>query len=268
MPILIGFGLFAGRHWIKAWIDNRIAVQGEKELESYRAELRAEKEQISALRENVLSGQANRQALLDQRRIEVVARVWESVNQLASFRFSAEILQKINIEAAAELAPNDPKTREFFAALAKIARPTEKFSNPTKADEPFISPVAWAFYNAYCSIATVAFAVLSALEHGLDPNRFVKTEEMVALAKTILPHQSDFMDKYGPYGAYFLLDEIKQKLLDELHSVLEGKEADREQLQHAIEITKQARIVSDAGTKHDLGLDAQIPEAIKADATD
>ena len=91
---------------------------------------------------------------------------------------------------------------------------------------------------------------------------------MVALAKTVLPHQSDFMDEHGPYGAYFLLDEIKQKLLDELRLVLEGKEADREQLQHAIEITKQARIVSDAGTKHDLGLDAQIPEAIKADATD
>lgn len=265
-PILIGFGGFAGRRWIIAWIDNRVAVQGEKELASYRAELSAEKEKIAALRENILSGQASRQAMLDQRRIEAVARIWQCVNELARCRMSAEMLQIINIDAAGNHAPNDPKTREFFAALAKIGGPPEKLSEPAMADEPFVSPDAWALYKTYVTITTNAFAVLSALEHGLSPNRFLKMEEMVALAKMVLPHQSDFMDKYGPSGAYFLLDEIKQKLLNELRSMLEGKKIDREQLQQAIEITKLASTVSDADTKYELGLDTQIPEAIRADA--
>ena len=130
------------------------------------------------------------------------------------------------------------------------------------------SPEAWALYNTYESIITIAVAVISAFENGLNPIRYLKLEEMAALAKTVLPHQSDFMDERGPSGAFFLLDEIKQKLLDELRAVLEGKKTDREQLQHATEIIKQAAMVSDVSTEQRLGLDAQIPEAIKADASE
>ena len=263
-PIVIGLGVFLGKNWLKAWIDNRVAVLGQKEIESYRAEINAEKKQISDLRENVLSGQANRQSILDQRRIAAVERIWESVNELQAYRILAEFLQKVNVEVAAEEAPNDPTVQLFFAALKKTAGTPEKRSNPAKADEPFISPKAWALYKSYESITSNAVAVFSAFEHGVDPMRFLKMDEMTALAKTVLPHQSDFMDEYGPTGAYFLLDEIKQQLLNELRSVLEGKRTDLEQMQQAIEITKQANLLANADREHELGLDAQIPNAIRA----
>jgi hypothetical protein len=89
--------LFIARNWIKASIERSVQHGFDAKLETLRTELRKNEEgfksdlrsketEISALRDGVLSGRAQRQALLDKRRLDAVECVWASVIALAPFK--------------------------------------------------------------------------------------------------------------------------------------------------------------------------------------
>ena len=67
--ILIG-ALLLGRRWFEAKIEKGVEHKFNEKLENFRADLRNKEAEISALRDGVLSGRAQRQALLDKRRFE------------------------------------------------------------------------------------------------------------------------------------------------------------------------------------------------------
>lgn len=71
------------------------------------------------------------------------------------------------------------------------------------------------------------------------------------MLKTVLPHQSDWIEKNDPSLYYYLLDEIKDLLLAELKRTLEGHEADQGELEQGKRIAEQLRkIDSDQAEKH------------------
>ena len=71
------------------------------------------------------------------------------------------------------------------------------------------------------------------------------------MLKTVLPHQSDWIEKNEPSFYYYLLDEIKDLLLAELKRTLEGHEADQGELEQGKRIAEQLRkIDSDQAEKH------------------
>jgi hypothetical protein len=67
------YGILLIAHFVfTRWTEKRIQYGFDAKIENLRAELRTKEAEISALREGVLSGRANRQALLDKRRLEAV----------------------------------------------------------------------------------------------------------------------------------------------------------------------------------------------------
>lgn len=100
------------------------------------------------------------------------------------------------------------------------------------------------------------------MEKGVDPNKLLKLDDMAKLAEATLPHHAKLFDKYGFSFSFFLLDEIKQKLLTQLRYTLQGKEADQEQLYQSMEITRLATVVLAASQES--GVDVRIPEGMKS----
>lgn len=217
------------KKWLIAWIDQRARLGAQTELETHKAELETAHERIAGLRSHVLGERATRNAILDQRRIEVVARIWESVNNLASNRLCVQFMQKINVEEAAKHKNND-RVQEFCSRLLEaagfeVAQDGSANSNHkpsiTGADEPFVSAGTWALFATYKSVAIHAVNTLAALSRGVDPIKFLRNEELSTQVKAVLPGFSTFMDDHGHSGAYFLLDDIKQSLLMALRTELQ-----------------------------------------------
>ena len=148
--------LFVSRIWIKASIERRVQHHFDEKIESVRTELRKSEElfkgdlraketELAALRDGVLSGRAQRQALLDKRRLDAVERIWAAVIALAPYKTVSAFMARINFSAAAKQAPHEPKLRKFFEIIGSNI-PTDALFGRAENEQPFVSPLAWAYF--------------------------------------------------------------------------------------------------------------------------
>jgi hypothetical protein len=210
--------LVAGRKSIEAGIEKTIQHRFDQKLAITNSDLRAKEAEIAALREMVLGGRAQRQALLDRRKLEAVERVWASLTGLAPLVMVARSMASINFDEAAKRAPNEPKLRQMFDMIAKPSL-LDNFDkeHPAVHEQPFISTLAWAYYSAYSAIVRSAFATARVLAEGVeDAGKLLIRDSGKGLLKAILPHQSDWIENNDPSVYCYLLDEIKDLLLSEL----------------------------------------------------
>jgi len=259
--ILTPAGIFVGRNWIKASIERSIQHGFDAKLETIRADLRRSEEgfkselrlkenEISALREGILSGRAQRQLLLNKRRLDAVERVWTAINELAPFKGVSAFMAVINFDEAAKEAPRDPKIRQFFEVISRTQVPDiTNFKNSARDEQPFVSQLAWAYFSAYQMIVLSSYMRAKILELGLDnPGKFLNNDNMKNILKAALPHQSEFIDRYDPLAYHYLLDELEKSLLSELQKMLRGEDQDEAGLAHAARIMDMVEKISAEST--------------------
>jgi hypothetical protein len=160
--LAIPAAIFIGRNWIKARIEGSVRAGFEAKLEALRSDLRRSEEelkselrskeaQITALRDGILSGRTQRQALVDKRRLEAVDGLRAAFTALTPFTMVPKLMTSINFDVAAREVHRHPNTQKFFrmisggdqtANLSKIAQ------HPGKNEQPFVSPLAWAYFSA------------------------------------------------------------------------------------------------------------------------
>ena len=242
--------VFIAKHRIKAEIERSVQHKFDAKIETLRAELRRNEEEfkselrlketvITALRDGVLSGRANRQALLDKRRLEAVERVWVAVTEFTAFKYVSALMANIKFDAAAEEASRNPSARLAFQTMGIPV--SGKFpENPANNERPFVSPIAWALFSAYKAVLSFSYLQLKILELGIeDAGKFFNTENVKTLLKAALPHQTENIDKYDSTAYHFLLDELEEKLLGELRKMLEGVETDEAIIAQSAKIMKE-----------------------------
>jgi hypothetical protein len=176
-------------------------------------------------------------------------------------------MAKIDFEDAVMKTRKDENIRNvakiFINSIEKNATTTWSSGLVPKIEQPFVSPLAWAYFIAYLAIIT--YAVLGVVILGLDievenADKLNDNEIIRNLLRSALPHQKEFIDGHAANKYHVLLDEIEVKLLEELIGLLEGKDADRDNMARAAEIVKNAESV--------LVGDKQCIEAAKAKGVD
>ena len=253
IPTLITVGLailiFTAKHKIKAEIERSVrhkfdakieTLRGDlrKNEEEFKSELRLKETEISALKDGVLGGRVNRQAMLDKRRLETVERVWAAVTELAPFKLVSALMVSIKFDAAAEAASRDPKVRSVFTTIG-LPGSGKMPENPAKNERPFVSPIAWALLSAYQAVLTVSALQMKILELGAEgASSLINTEKVKTLLKAALPHQTEFIEKYDNTSYYLLLEELEEKLLGELRKMLDGVETDEAAIVQSAKIMK------------------------------
>jgi hypothetical protein len=147
-------------------------------------------------------------------------------------------MARIKFDEAAKRAPQNANLREFFTVIADPSL-VNNFDKEKTAmrEQPFLSPLAWAYFSAYQSIVTSAYMEGRMLAEGVeDAGKLLKRHHAKDLLKATLPHQSDFIEKHDPSEYYFLLDELRDCLLAELRKMLEGQDVDRAAIDQAKQI--------------------------------
>ncbi|MGO9047047.1 MAG: hypothetical protein ACLQFW_09195 [Xanthobacteraceae bacterium] len=197
VPVII----FIGRHWIVARISKGVQHHFDNEIEKLRAELRKNEEQykselrqreveIATLRNNVLTGSASRQALLDKRRFEAVEKVWSAVNELGQLKSLSATMAVLNYQAVAKQAA-DPKMQQFLTIIGSGVPEPKNIKNVARDEQPFLPVLAWAYFNAYTTILYGSYLRYSVLKTGTtDPDKFISTDGIRQILKAVLPHQT------------------------------------------------------------------------------
>lgn len=252
--------LWVSRQWISARLtasikhnyDEKIEkIRSEHHLseESFRADLRTKEAQISTLLSTAMAGLTNRQAALDKRRLEAVDQLWRAFTALAPLKWNSSMMAAIKFEAALSEAAKNPQARKMFETLSPTVDVTT--INTKEADEarPYLSDLAWAFYSAYIAILTFATMQLKLLTSGLDKPNFLDESSVEKLIKVALPHQQNYVAKYGSAAYHHLLDELESKLLEELRKILQGSESSRENVQQAANILEESKRVMKTASK-------------------
>jgi hypothetical protein len=253
--------LFLSRKWILAHIERSVQnkfdsklemlkVELRKSEETFKSELRLKESEISALRDGVLSGRSNRQALFDKRRLEAVEKVWKAVVDLAPYKNISAQMSILKFDAAAREASKNPEFRKFLGIIKKSA-PGDKFpGNTAELERPFIPAGSWAIFSAYQSAIGFAYAQVLLLESGIEnAAELLTTENVQNLLKAVLPHQATLIDTHGSAAFHHLLDELEQKLLGELRKILQGKDADEDNIAQTAKIMELVQKVRIDGEK-------------------
>lgn len=267
-PSITTTGLFAvalwlGREIISTRLTKSVQHEFDEKLESIKAELRASEErfkaelrekeaEISALRSGALTVLASRQAAVDKRRLEAVDQLWSSFNALAPTRAIATFMACIKFESAAMTAEKNPKFRQIFELIAQGF--DIKSVDLTGADKarPFLSPMVWATYAAIRAISLHSVMQLQILKGGLGSNDFADHKAIQKLLLAALPHYSAYIDKHGPSVYYYALEALDEKLLAEVQCMLSGSDVDKDSLQQAAEIIRQANALQSADLEREL----------------
>lgn len=263
-PAVTSTGLLVVLAWLcRNLISNRLTKSVEHEfnskIERLRSDLRAREGEIAALRSGALSALASRQIAVEKRRLEAVDQLWAATMALNPARAISNWMSVINFENAAEAAEKDPNARQLFEMFGTNFDPTSLNSEEAQRARPFVTPMAWATYSAMLTISVHAVMRWQILKGGLGNEDFSNTESINKLLKTVLPHQEQYIDKHGPDGYHFLLDEMEQTLLSELQSMMAGSAVDRENMERAAEIVRQSNhlLAEASGAQQGAAGDAQ-----------
>jgi hypothetical protein len=209
-----------------------------------KSDIRGKETEINALRDGVLSGRSQRQALLDKRRIEAVERVWSSIIALGPYKGVSGMMSVMNFEVVEKRVPHDPKLRSYFSMLiANIPEPD--INGPESAayrDRPFLSPLAWADFSAYSTVVMGGYAYAKLFGLGIeDAGRTLSHDAIREVLRATLPYRSDYIDQLGKLQFNLLLDDLERELLAELGNMLSGVDSDQASIARAAEITRAVK---------------------------
>ncbi len=246
ITILIWIAIFFARNWLVAKIKASVEHDFNSKLESLKSELRSKENEISSLRDAVLTGRNQRQAIVDKRKIEAVDNLWKGVVDLQRFKALSNAMASINLEYAESEAAKDPKVRKFFESINQLAPKIETLK-PSEAinERPFVSNTVWAYFSALQTILLGSFVRAKMLELGVhDASKLMNKEHEKKILKAALPHQKEFIDKYDALSYFYLIDELEDKLLKELNNILDGQASDKESIKIAADIQKEIKKMS------------------------
>ena len=234
-----GIAVFAGRNWLKAWIQNGVEYRFNSRLKSSErsfvgAKRNLKANYVSKKRKSRRCGKEFSAAGHSAKRssISVVLKLLRSsgngIVALSPYKGLSASVAVLNVDALARRA-DDPKIKLFIAAVATAVKrdPEALSNNPATNERPFVSALAWAYFFSYLTIVSIAFASLKLAEVGF-PNlsELFAKDNIRNLLKAVLPHRSEFIDRNEPNAYHYLLDEIEQSLLTELQKILRGEDQD------------------------------------------
>lgn len=226
--------------WIKARIETSVKARVDKELEGYRSEIRLRESEITALQSTLLTGRAGRQALLDKRRIEAIEKVWCAVIKLNAFHFPAAMLVTLNMdEVDKDLSPGNENLKRFFETLSGGEGLDERLKELGGDEEQrlYIPEEVWKTFAAYKGLLLYCYMRLKSASFGVG-GKYLKDSHSIDEIKNVLPHFSDYLDKWGISGAAHLAQNLRDLVFKGLKAAIANDDSDVVNLIAAREMVK------------------------------
>tara|TARA_R100001591_G_scaffold53149_1_gene63295 strand:+ start:475 stop:1278 length:804 start_codon:yes stop_codon:yes gene_type:complete len=250
--LLLGVVIWLSRNLIITRLTNSVRHEYDVKIEKLRDELGSKQKQIEALRSGALSGIVNRQSVLYQRQISAVEQLWGGILQMAPAKGIATQVALFKFENTAKAAAENPQLQQLFETMgAQFDKSCLRTLEANKS-RPFVTPIAWAYFYAYQTILGHYVAKMLILQQGFrDGAKLIDHENITKIIKAALPHQSENIDRFGHEMFNLFIDELENNLLLELRRILEGSEANDENVRQASQILKAVEELQAQGDQPD-----------------
>ncbi len=236
---LFAFVLWLSKNMIITRLTNSVKHEYDEKIENIKADLKARDSQLEALRSGALSGISSRHTTLYSRQVKAIEELWEAIVLLLPAKQLSATMAVINFKEASEIAESSPNAREMFRQLGNVDLKKLPADKALKT-RPFISSLSWAYFSAYQAIVVNSVIRMEMLKIGINIKDIVDTENVTKLVKVALPHQVEYIEKYGPSAFHYLLDELEEKLLMSFEITLKGEALDKDTIKKAADIIKEA----------------------------
>lgn len=231
-------------------IERSLQFTLDKKLEALRAEfqrkdrqlasgLEARESELQAIRTSALSGLANRNSIMIQKRIEAAEAVWAAVYELRRFHPIVYMMAHLKFEETAEATKHDTALRERFAEAFSPYQMSSLDLKKAILLQPFVPIKVWTVFSAYQSIVGCSLLEMEAIRLGTGSDMFNKSE----LSNNLVRQLRDLCPpvlKEEPHSMAELLSVLEERLLLELREVLEGTTAEREIAESAGTIVRRS----------------------------
>ena len=253
----------AGGWALKAAIEKGIQLGVDQKLEKLRSDLRTKEEEIKALRAGALAALSAKHEELDRRRIKAAEALWMATIKQSKYRTAISYVSILKIseikKTVAAGGVGADKVKQFAEVLwlsAGIETQAQPNESLPEVERLFVSEIAWAAFDALQAIGGRAGALLLALKTGVDLAVLKDESETNTALKSVLPRMATYIDNYPEVAAYYLVDQLKDKILMELRYSFAGSEFDSAPL-------RQARQIMDFAHNMSSELKEQIPAEFK-----
>ncbi|MBW2108980.1 MAG: hypothetical protein JRI36_09990 [Deltaproteobacteria bacterium] len=236
---LFALAIYLFRNLLTTRLTNAVKHEYDQKLEEIKADLQARDKELESLKTTALSGLNHRQMVIYEKRVEAAQTLWDATIQISGGKPVSEIMCSVKTDVVSEQIGENTELQEFFKIIANLVDIEKMSKVDADSIRPFVSESAWSYFEAYRSIIWHSITQAKLFEKGIG-NKLLKTDKMIKLIKTALPHYSDDIDLHD-LKAYVLLDELKEKILNEIRLMLSGPEDDELSVKRASEIIKQAR---------------------------
>lgn len=252
LALLVALGLpvivFLTRSFLVAYINQKVRADFEariasirsdfrKSEEQLRADLRVKESRIATLADAGLSAQSRRQERIATRRSEALESIWLKFHALSPLKAGAMFYQTLQIEKVEKAAVDDPNVKQFLSMIPNGDLSEVAAEIKLTFERIYVPDIVWAVFSAYSSILFTIALHLQAMKLGLeDSGKFITWDKVFETVKAVLPHQSEFIDKYGQTALPLLLDEVEGLMLREIRNAMNSEEEDKGSLEQAKKI--------------------------------
>lgn len=236
--------IYLSRNLIITRLTNAVKHEYDSKLELLKSEIASKDKKIESLRNLGLVSFQQRKSLLFEKQLSAVELLWDSTCQLGIGLSVSKMMLNVDTESVHEAIEHDQKLQHFFSIVSTTCD-IEKLSriNPNPS-RPFVSKLAWAYYSAYSSIIWHYVIQAKLFENGLGMN-LLDEEKITQLVSIALPHRHQFIERFGVNEFGHLLDELQEKILSEIDSMLNGDSIDHDSLHKAAAIQAIAQELSE-----------------------
>ncbi|MCM8528442.1 MAG: hypothetical protein NE327_18100 [Lentisphaeraceae bacterium] len=134
------------------------------------------------------------------------------------------VINTLDFDKALETSINQPESRKTYDVMCSFdIEELQKYD--CDKHRPYLSKEIWALYCTYKSIIVGDVVKMHFLKHGL-PKEFLKFGSTKDLVESVLPHQRSNLEKSGEPFLYKVLEELEEKILEEINNTIEGKNKD------------------------------------------
>jgi hypothetical protein len=182
--------------------------------------------------------------------LQAIERIWTACRNLLPFANLANRMGQLKLEEIAEISKSKPQVREIFKILTASIKDPEKRGNEADYEEPYVSALSWALFDAYRLIVRTAYAQATILAQDIDdPLSFLDEEKVKNVLIAVLPHQKSFIENHKLNVLHHLLEEIEKLLLRELKHMLDGVDQDQVDIDAAKKISDTVNEAQRAASK-------------------
>lgn len=219
------------RYFLKA-----IEHKFEKQLETFKAEIRDNEKELDQIRSFLVSAQRNRDSALQVKRLDAAETLLRARHSYSQLSILVEYVKLLNIEEI-QKNRNDPKIVEFIDTLLKPVQIEEKLKLFASIDQTlprlYLGERTLKLYDTYTEIIIHACLMMKLISASIPVDGgLLKTGDLSQKVIDLVPSSKDgfgrWGDTYAFYWSSYLHDQVLRSLRQEISGtddVVRDKEA-------------------------------------------